>query len=220
MVSNIVLSSAERSTLASIIRTQRTVDTVTARLASGLRIDSAIDDPQNFFTARALRNTASDFNSLLDGIGQSIRTIELAANGVEQTERLLDQAETLTLESLRLLEDGEIDPAVSELEIDVTPQPLSQQILALDPVLYYRLNETTGPAVNLGTGGAAINGTFQGGVTRGAPALFDNSALPSAQFDGISMALRFTLMTAFCVSRPRMTAILPMLILMSRLRQA
>ena len=187
MVSNIVLSATQGGTLASINRAQRTIDDITLRLASGLRVNSAIDDPNNFFASQALRNTASDFTRLLDGIGQSIRTIEQASIGVQQTARFLDQAETLALESQRLLADGGVDPAVSELEIEVTPPPINERILGLDPVLYYRLDETSGTtAVNLGTGGAAIDGTYQSGVTLGAPALFDNGSSGSAQFDGVN----------------------------------
>jgi len=181
MVGNIVLSAAQRSTLAAIGNAQRSVDSVTARLASGLRVDSAIDDPQNFFTAQGLRNRASDFNRLLDGIGQNIRTVEAAISGVEATSQLLDQAESIVIESRTTLASGGPN-STSGGTLNTTP--LSEQILADDPVAYYRLNDLSGPAQNLGTVGTPINGRFEGGTLRGQEPLFDNGADFSAGFDG------------------------------------
>jgi len=58
-----------------------------------------LDNPQNFFTAQSLSNRASDFTRLLDGINQSIRTIEEANTGVESLSDLLNQAESIAIEA-------------------------------------------------------------------------------------------------------------------------
>lgn len=73
--------------------TARTLDDVQLKLATGLRVNSAIDDPQNFFASASLQNRAADLSRLLDGINQSIRTVELASEGLRATERIIDQAE-------------------------------------------------------------------------------------------------------------------------------
>ena len=99
MSSDIVLSSALRNNLLSLQSTQRNIDTAQLRLATGLRVNSALDNPQNFFTAQSLNNRASDLTRLLDGIGQSVRTIEQANTGVETLGQLLDQAESIALEA-------------------------------------------------------------------------------------------------------------------------
>ena len=185
MVSNVILSSALRSTLNSIDRTQQTIDVITERLASGLKINSAIDDPQNFFTARALRNVSSDYNRLLDGLGQSLRVIQEAVIGLEAVEALVDQAEAITLESLQFLRSGEEDPAVVPRLVNSSPQPLAVQILDAAPDVYYRLNETGGPIVDLGTG-AGVAANYTGGATPNAAPLYTNGASPSVQFDGVN----------------------------------
>lgn len=99
MTGDVVLSAALRNNLLSLQGTQRKIDTAQLRLATGLRVNSALDNPQNFFTAKALNNRASDLTRLLDGIGQSIRTIEQANTGVETLSRLLDQADAIALDA-------------------------------------------------------------------------------------------------------------------------
>ena len=99
MSGDIVLSSALRNNLLSLQSTQRNIDTAQLRLATGLKVNSALDNPQNFFTANTLNNRASDLTRLLDGIGQSIRTIEQANTGTETLSQLLDQADSIALEA-------------------------------------------------------------------------------------------------------------------------
>lgn len=99
MTGDVVLSAALRNNLLSLQGTQRQIDTAQLRLATGLRVNSALDNPQNFFTAKALNNRASDLTRLLDGISQSIRTIEQANTGVETLSRLLDQADAIALDA-------------------------------------------------------------------------------------------------------------------------
>lgn len=99
MSGDIVLSAALRNNLLSLQGTQRQIDTTQLRLATGLRVNSALDNPQNFFQAKSLNNRANDLTRLLDGISQSIRTIEQANTGVETLSQLLDQADSIALEA-------------------------------------------------------------------------------------------------------------------------
>lgn len=95
MSSDVVLTSALRSNLLSLQNTQSLIDQTQLRLATGLRVNSALDSPSNFFAAQALDNRASDFSRLLDGISQSIRTIEEADNGVTGLTSLVEQAQSI-----------------------------------------------------------------------------------------------------------------------------
>jgi len=95
MSSDIVLTSALRTNLQSLQNTQRLIDTTQQRLATGLRVSSALDNPQNFFTAQSLNNRAGDLSRLLDGIGQSLRSIQEADTGVTALSSLIDQANAI-----------------------------------------------------------------------------------------------------------------------------
>ena len=95
MSSDIVLTSALRNNLLSLQNTQRLIDTTQLRLATGLKVNSALDNPQNFFAAQSLNNRAGDLSRLLDGIGQSIRTVEEADAGVTALTGLIEQAQSI-----------------------------------------------------------------------------------------------------------------------------
>lgn len=95
MADNIVLAAALRNNLLSLQNTQSLIDKTQLRLSTGLKVNSALDDPQNFFAARALNNRASDLTRLLDGIGQSIKTIETADQGITALTKLVEQAQSV-----------------------------------------------------------------------------------------------------------------------------
>ena len=178
---------AMRRTLLANQKTATLVDRLTGQMATGRKVVSALDNPQNFFAARALNFRAGDLQRVLDGIDNSLQAVKTAMVGVAALERLLDQADAVVAESQQLLAAGETDPDVFAFETDVTATPLSAQILAGAPVGYWRLNEAAGAtAANLGSAGAAINGTYQGAMALGQAGLYDNQADASAQFDGVN----------------------------------
>ncbi len=95
MTSDVVLTAALRSNLLSLQNTQRSIDSTQFRLSTGRKVNSALDNPQNFFAAQALTNRAGDLTRLLDGIGQSIQTITAADNGVTALTKLVEQADSI-----------------------------------------------------------------------------------------------------------------------------
>ncbi len=190
MVNDVLLGSSISNTLTSINRAKRLFDNTSLRLATGLKVNSALDNPQNFFLSKSLQFRASDFARLLDGVGQSVRTIETANHGVEAIEDLVIQAEAIAQTSLDKTRAGVVDPAIQALTINTSGTPLNEQIANSNPVAYWRLDDAGGTAVNLGSGGAAINGTYFGGVSNAQAALYDNGGAPSAQFDGVNGHVR------------------------------
>jgi len=66
MASNITLSASVRQNLLSLQSTADLMSTTQNRLATGKKVNSALDNPGNFFTAQSLNNRASDLNSLLE----------------------------------------------------------------------------------------------------------------------------------------------------------
>ena len=104
-----ILDAAQSSRLTAIKQTARKLDETSVRLATGLDVNSALDDPQNYFAAFALRNKAADLTRLLDGITQSIRTVELAEDGLQADLKILDQAESYLLDLEQKYRSGEIE---------------------------------------------------------------------------------------------------------------
>ena len=91
-MSDINLSSAVRTSLTSLQSTANLLGQTQERLATGNRVNSALDDPTAFFTASALNNRASDLSTLLDSQQQAIRTVEVADQGLSAISDLIDSA--------------------------------------------------------------------------------------------------------------------------------
>src|SRR6266403_1262239 len=75
-MSGIVLSASVRQNLLSLQSTAELLSTTQNRLATGNKVNSALDNPTNFFTALGLNNRASDINNLLDGIGNGVQVLQ------------------------------------------------------------------------------------------------------------------------------------------------
>lgn len=95
-----VISASQREILVATKQLSRTTDGLQESLASGKDVNSAIDNPQNFFNSFSLQNRAADLTRLLDDIGGSVRTVEIANNGLEAMLNLVDQADALVTEAL------------------------------------------------------------------------------------------------------------------------
>jgi flagellin-like hook-associated protein FlgL len=87
------LSKAVRSNLLSLQSTAAAMAKTQERLATGLKVNSALDNPSSFFTASALRSRASDMSNLLDAMSNGVKTLEAADNGLK--------AITKTVESMQ-----------------------------------------------------------------------------------------------------------------------
>ena len=92
-MADITLSSAVRSNLLSLQNTADLLGRTQERLATGLKVNSALDDPTAFFTASALNSRASDLNRLLDSVGNAVQTIEAADAGISAITDLVEQAQ-------------------------------------------------------------------------------------------------------------------------------
>lgn len=83
MANSIVLSQGVRTNLLSLQDTSALQSLVQNRLATGRKVNSALDNPTSFFTAAGLNRRATDLGALLDGMSNGIKTIEAANNAVK-----------------------------------------------------------------------------------------------------------------------------------------
>jgi len=95
MANEITLTAALRSNLLSLQSTQRSLDTVQQRLATGKKVNTALDNANSFFAAQSLSNRAGDLSNLLDGIGQSIQVLKAADTGITTLSNLIAQAKSI-----------------------------------------------------------------------------------------------------------------------------
>jgi len=100
-MSDIVLSSSVRQNLLSLQSTADLLSTTQNRLATGKKVNSALDNPTNFFTASALDSRASDINNLLDGIGNGVQVLQAANTGITSLQKLVDTAKSIANQALQ-----------------------------------------------------------------------------------------------------------------------
>jgi len=96
MADNIQLSAATRRNLLSLQGTTELIGRTQERLATGLKVNSAIDDALAFFKARSLNSRANDLSTIKDTISNGISTIKAAVLGLETIENVLKQMKALT----------------------------------------------------------------------------------------------------------------------------
>ncbi len=121
-MSDVVLSGAIRSNLLSLQNTASLLATTNERLATGLKVNSAIDDPTAFFTARNLNTRAADLTNLLDSMDQAVQTLRTADEGIEALTKLIETAKATANQAL----DTPINASFAEGPRDaVTDQTLN-----------------------------------------------------------------------------------------------
>ena len=94
-MADISLTASMRTNLLSLQNTQSLMDQTQERLSTGKKVNSAIDNPSSYYTARSLNNRAGDLNALLDSMGQGIQTIKAANEGIESITDFVEQAKAL-----------------------------------------------------------------------------------------------------------------------------
>jgi flagellin len=100
-MSGIVLSASVRQNLLSLQSTADLLATTQGRLASGKKVNTALDNPTNFFTAEGLDNRASDIHNLLDGIGNGVQVLQAANTGLTSLQKLVDTAKSIANQVLQ-----------------------------------------------------------------------------------------------------------------------
>src|SRR4029078_4327508 len=91
MASNITLSAGVRQNLLSLQNTAALMSQTQNRLATGKKVNTALDNPGNILTSSSLTARASDLSNLLDAMGTGIQTIQAANNGLTAITSLVQQ---------------------------------------------------------------------------------------------------------------------------------
>lgn len=94
-MSDISLTASMRSNLLSLQNTASLMDKTQERLSTGQKVNSALDNPSSYYTARSLDNRAGDLNTLLDSMGQGISTVKAANEGIESITSFVEQAKAV-----------------------------------------------------------------------------------------------------------------------------
>ncbi len=145
-MSDIVLSKGIRSNLLSLQNASSLQDKTQLRLSTGRKVNSALDDPLNYFQSENLNTRGKDLSRLLDNIGLGIKTIEAADNGLKAMTRMVEQMQA----GLR-----------TALNSNATNAKLAS---GMDPVSKRAVDYLTNSNI-VGTSGVGGAGAFAAGAT-------------------------------------------------------
>jgi flagellin len=100
-MSGIILSASVRQNLLSLQSTADLLATTQNRLSTGKKVNTALDNPTNYFTAQGLDNRANDISNLLDSIGNGVQVLQAANTGITSLQKLVDTAKSIANQVLQ-----------------------------------------------------------------------------------------------------------------------
>lgn len=103
-MSEVVLSRAVRSNLLNLQSTATKLSGSQERLSTGLKVNTALDNPTNFFTAQGLKSKANDLSALSDSVSNAVQTIAAADKGLTAITKLVESAQATARQALQTSE--------------------------------------------------------------------------------------------------------------------
>ena len=94
-MAEVTLSSGIRDALMTIQKTTQQAQEAQMRLATGKKVNTAIDNPLNYFTAAGLNDRANDLALLQDAMSNATKTIDAASSGIDGITKLMQTAQGL-----------------------------------------------------------------------------------------------------------------------------
>ncbi|MCH7694492.1 MAG: hypothetical protein IID50_13700, partial [Proteobacteria bacterium] len=197
-MAEITLSAAVRDSLLSLQNTTVLINRTQGRLATGLSVASAIDDPIKFFEAKTLADRASDFDDKKSGIDQGISSLTAALDGTEAIDTIVRQMKGLAV-SAKSATASTIAELVSQFN-DLRTQIAN---LARDTD-FQGLNLINGTGENLtvefstDTSSTLVVNSVD--VTEGGAGLAIRQALTAAELSGAAFNVSYDFATGLTVS--------------------
>jgi flagellin-like hook-associated protein FlgL len=116
----ITLTAGMRANLSALQTTNSLMETTQKRLASGKEVNSALDDPVNFFKSKDHYDRARDLAAKKDGMAEGIKTIEAADTGIEAIYDLLDQMKSLASAAKTSDNTGDLKDQFDKIRTQIT----------------------------------------------------------------------------------------------------
>lgn len=99
---SITLTSGMRQNLFSLQQTNKLMELTQTRLASGKKVNTALDDPVKYFAALGHTERASDLAIRKSEMGEAIQTVKAANNGIEAITDLIESAKSTAQSALAI----------------------------------------------------------------------------------------------------------------------
>ncbi len=160
-MSGITLSAGVRSNLLSLQNTASMMSETANRLSTGKKVNSALDNPNSYFTSQGLSTRANELGNLLDGIGNATKTLEAADNGIKAITKLVESAQSTVRQAQQANSDSSGTQIQSGANIDTSGSTGSTTKARAENQTLTNLGFTTGTSSNL-----TITSKSENGVTK------------------------------------------------------
>ena len=160
MSDGITLSKAVRSNLLNLQSTAGLLGKSQERLSSGLRVNSALDNPTNFFTAQGLNSRANDLGQLSDAVSNAVQTVAAADKGITAITKLVESAQATARQALQTAATVVTTPASAAVaHADVTSSGFTAANVTTGTLTINGSNVSTTAGDSAATVAAAISAT-------------------------------------------------------------
>jgi flagellin len=157
-MSNITLSAGVRANLLSLQNTAALMAKTQNNLATGKKVNSALDNPLNFFTSQNLNTRADALSGLLDAMSNGIQTIQAANNGLTSITSLVQQLQSTVSQARGDTTAGSVTPgAATVLSSSANTSDVTNNKLTL--------HVANGVSVDISTFSGATAATLTGTAT-------------------------------------------------------
>jgi flagellin-like hook-associated protein FlgL len=99
-LSSITLTAGMRANVLALQNTQNLFENTQTRLATGKKVNTALDDPIAYFAAKGYNDRAGDLSALKDSMNEAIQIVKAADAGITAIEDLVAQAKSLANSAL------------------------------------------------------------------------------------------------------------------------
>jgi flagellin-like hook-associated protein FlgL len=99
-ISDISLTSGMRSNLLSLQGTNNLINRTQDRLSTGKKVNTALDNPTNFFAAQAHNSRAADLSVRKDGMAEAVQGVKAADAGIKAITSLIEAAKGVASSAL------------------------------------------------------------------------------------------------------------------------
>jgi flagellin len=111
-IGDIGLTSSMRSNLNSLQTTARLLGSTEERLSSGKRVNTAVDNPANFFAAQGHTTRANLLTGLKDGISEAIQTVKSADSGIKGVLTMIESLRGIVTQARSAINDSTTNSAL------------------------------------------------------------------------------------------------------------
>lgn len=106
MVGEVSLTASARANLMSLQQTSNLLSVTQNRLATGKKVNSALDGATAYFASQGFLNRANDLSRVKDGLSNALQTVKAASTAIDSITRMVQQAQGITTSALQSSDAG------------------------------------------------------------------------------------------------------------------